>query len=345
MSGVATSKSQRGLSLIELLVSIVIALIVISGVINVVLTSRSTFETEQEASFIQENARFALEILSRDIRMAGSAGCTANNAAWYANIVTDDGTGLFSLDGIDGFEGTANVAGFPTALADADVGSDAIILRYADPEAASPIGSHNVASSTFGLLGDHEIEAGDRVVVVDASCRHFGYFVASAATATQVRHEASAANCTNELYSVADVDCPSVSGVSQPYSPGSVLMPYRVTGYFIDDSNVLPGSPALKRRVYTSAGQRSEELAQGVESLEILYGVDETGTPDGEVDVYLDADDVADWERVLSVQFTLVLRSQFELFEQNQAITLNGTNYNDRFLRQISSSTVRIRNR
>ena len=47
---------QAGFSLIELMVAILISSIILAGVVQVVLSSKTTFINQEEMSFIQENA-------------------------------------------------------------------------------------------------------------------------------------------------------------------------------------------------------------------------------------------------------------------------------------------------
>lgn len=352
MNSIKTSKKinkQRGVSLVELLVSIVIATIVLSGVISVVVTSRQSFVSEQEASFMQENARFAIELLTRDIRMAGSKDCAPDLGAWGVTAV-EDGNGLFGTVGVEGFEGTADLNDFPEALEDdADVGSDAVILRYADPSRSIAISGHTAgATNEFSLLAASDFVVGDKLFIVDASCRHFAYFEATAVDNDKIEQSNTGNNCQSEL-NVRDTELKcgeAAPGQGRVYQPGSMILPYEVAGYFIADSNVLAGIPALKRKVFTPDGQRVEEIAQGIESMEILYGVDESvvaGEP-LEPEVFLNADEVADWATVAAVRVSLILRSQSEYFEDVVDVTLNGRQYDeDRFLRQLVSSTIQIR--
>jgi len=65
------SYSQHGLTLVEIMVAMVIGLIIIGSVIQVYLSSKSTFNLQSGISRMQENARFAMDILSMHISMAG----------------------------------------------------------------------------------------------------------------------------------------------------------------------------------------------------------------------------------------------------------------------------------
>jgi type IV pilus assembly protein PilW len=62
---------QLGMSLIELMISLVVGLFIIAGVAQVFLGGRAAYNLQQNIGDLQENGRFALYFLQRDIRMAG----------------------------------------------------------------------------------------------------------------------------------------------------------------------------------------------------------------------------------------------------------------------------------
>ncbi len=64
-----------GLSLIELMIALLISSILLIGVIQVFAASRTAYQLSQGIARNQENGRFAMDFLTRDIRMAGHAGC------------------------------------------------------------------------------------------------------------------------------------------------------------------------------------------------------------------------------------------------------------------------------
>ena len=65
------STRQKGLSIIELLVAMVIGLILLLGVSQVFLSSRQTYAANEAMGRLQENGRFALEFIARSARLAG----------------------------------------------------------------------------------------------------------------------------------------------------------------------------------------------------------------------------------------------------------------------------------
>jgi type IV pilus assembly protein PilW len=67
----AGNANQRGFSLVELMIAMVIGLVLMMGVVDVMVSSKETFQTNEDISRIQENGRYALAVLVRDVRMAG----------------------------------------------------------------------------------------------------------------------------------------------------------------------------------------------------------------------------------------------------------------------------------
>lgn len=67
--------AQRGFSLIELMVAMTLGLILVMGVAQLFLGSKRSFVLQQHMAVVQENARFVLTRVSRDLRQAGMFGC------------------------------------------------------------------------------------------------------------------------------------------------------------------------------------------------------------------------------------------------------------------------------
>lgn len=359
--------NQTGLSLIELMVSIVISSIVLGGVVGVVASSRGTYETEQESSFIQENGRFAIETIARDLRLAGSFGCADLDNARIANIAAVPDA-LFSAEAISGYEFSAvDTIAIPAPMSAQNVTSDIVIFRYADVDSAAMSVSHTPLNNSFTMVNAASFKAGEKLVVVDASCRYVSFFMPTSDTSTTVSYGLSAAasssssssssststststsssggpaNCSTNIFPQTSYsDCPADNSI-QRYSKGAEIMKYVTNAYFVSDSTVIPGMPSLKRLVSHGSGTRTEELAQGVESLEVRYGVDSTG--DGIPNMFVDADAVSDWATVVSADVALVLRSQSQL--AGLAVDAEDPDDStDGFLRQALSTVIKMRNR
>ncbi|PTB90532.1 hypothetical protein C9993_13880 [Marinobacter sp. Z-F4-2] len=91
-------------------------------------------------------------------------------------------------------------------------------------------------------------------------------------------------------------------------------------------------------------------MVSGVETLQILYGVDTAGT--NAADDYLPADQIANWNTVVSVRFSVMTRSQDEVLDEpnNRNFDMLGSqvaqaNNGDRRVRLVSVGTTAIRGR
>ena len=367
---------QRGLSLVELLVAMTIAMIILAGVTQTLLTNQKNQQWSDNVAYIQENARYAADLLSHDVRLAGYFGCAINNGATkYYNSVNPGGFSDF-LDtrGLQGWDGTQTI---PTDIAtSADLwGSvsgnpkpDAFIVRRADDGLDLGVASHNWHAAQFKLTNYNPMSPGDLAIVVGSTCTNVSLVQmsgpSSGGTNVEFVHNTgtgSPGNCTKIIKDSNDPAYPNGFSCSSPggapskcggncqYSPGATIMRYVVHAYYIgksvDDSTV----PALFRAQLqnnTSTGNVSavrDELVPGVEDMQVRYGVDEDG--DGNADRYATATSLAsaDWDKVVSARIELVMRSYDQLLPKKQRKYLGHT-YDDKYLRQQVNVTVRLRN-
>lgn len=72
------NRRSRGLTLVELLLALTLGLILVLGVSQVAISSRTTHASQQAAMLLQDDARFALGKMIQDIRQAGMFGCLAS---------------------------------------------------------------------------------------------------------------------------------------------------------------------------------------------------------------------------------------------------------------------------
>lgn len=64
-------QKQKGLTLVEIMIAMVIGLVIMGGVIKIYTSSKAAYNLQSGMSRMHENARFALDILSMHISMAG----------------------------------------------------------------------------------------------------------------------------------------------------------------------------------------------------------------------------------------------------------------------------------
>ncbi|WP_075186602.1 PilW family protein [Teredinibacter haidensis] len=356
-------KKQNGFSLIELLISLAIAGVILTGVVKIAFNAkRSSFDGEQ-LSFVQDNARFVLDQIKREVRMSGYTGCASVGSANVSNTIINNMSGFINLtESVQGFDGS--VSNHPAIYAaDVIANTDSFIVRFADASEEYIVRSHNTFSATFTLWSSEEAPTGSTMLVTDSSCREVGLFQVTGpgSDSTLLSHTADGTlNCTRVLRATStnsvscDMGCAvdSCNGNTEAdFNSGSIIMPFRVYAYYIGESAIIDDMPALKRQVLTASGgsavTETEEVATGVEDMQLLYGVDTDA--DGEANQYLTANLIVDWAAVVALRLTLVFRSDRDVYtsDQNVTIKLDGSDYqlsDDRLMRQVVTSTIKIRN-
>jgi type IV pilus assembly protein PilW len=63
--------SQSGISLIEIMIALLIGAFLLGGVLQIFIGGKQTYRMQESLSRLQENGRFALDFIGRDVRMAG----------------------------------------------------------------------------------------------------------------------------------------------------------------------------------------------------------------------------------------------------------------------------------
>jgi type IV pilus assembly protein PilW len=130
--------------------------------------------------------------------------------------------------------------------------------------------------------------------------------------------------------------------LSNSYGPGSGIYKMTAMVYYIGYG--ASGEPALFRRRLTGQNLVPEELLESVYDMEILYGLNTDA--DNVANRYVTADNVANWEDVLTASVTLFTRSLDDGLTQDPVTyTFNGANVTDNRLLRDFSFTTTIRNR
>lgn len=92
-------RSQKGVSLIELMIAITLSIFIAAALIALFINSKQSYRVNENMSRLQENARFAVTFLSRDLRMADYHACVPAGRNATAVTGTND-AGLNNSDTI-----------------------------------------------------------------------------------------------------------------------------------------------------------------------------------------------------------------------------------------------------
>ena len=359
-------RKQRGMTLVEMMIAVVLSVFLIGGIIQIFVGNRVTFAFNDGVSRIQENARFSLEHIAFTARMAGYSGCLANinvfNNLAVQNPVRDD-----IANGIQGYDANGTGNGDAFAAADTDPapsanagdwtpslpgeltnqvipGSDVLIVRGATGAVHSLVTPFASSSQLF-IAGPHDFINGEILVVND--CQKASLF--------QLTGSAPVAGGFNLVHASGGGFSPANAASNWPpeqdYGLGAEVSRHQAYAFYVGQG--ANGRPSLFQLRLQSTGAASsgflpEELVEGIDSMQIRYGEDVDN--DGDVDNWTPAGGVVDWTRVLSIEVTILARSADEYGTEVDTVVYNvgGMQFDpvdDRRLRQVFSTTVGVRNR
>jgi len=351
-------QKQTGLTLIELMIAMVLGLLLMAGVIQVFISNNHTSRVTESHSRLQDNARFALEILSKDVRAAGYSGCRAIENMNVVSIgdvpMPASMTAATIIGGSDA--STATSSWTPTisgSLGTVVSGTDVITLQHGTGCGANLIGNVGSSNANIQVFSPNtcNLAAGDAVMISDCEDAHiFRATSVSNGTGKQtIAHSnGNGANhfCTSypPLPHLGQCD----SGTAKLYGYDAEIFKFSAVTYFIRLGE--SGAPALwKFDLTTAAGADNPvELVEGIENMQIVYGADDND--DDVVDRYVNAgiiDSGSDWDKVVSARISLLMQTlERNLTTGDQNVTYNGgTVTGEGRIRRVFTTTIGIRNR
>jgi len=344
---------QNGLTIVEIMVSLLLGLLLLAGTIQIFLATRQSYLTTEASARLQENGRFAMNFLSGDTRMAGFFGCGSTSgvnfyngvdfAKWKASTgATSTPSAIFStFDGTGGINGYDNVntiaAGSEldnlglsvgTGTGQVVAGTDVLLMRSGKSCPGGDVvctGSNCIPDTANIKIKDATacgLEKNDIVLVTD--CKNADLFSItnnpqSAGGSKDTLAHGSSLNLTSKL--------------SSSYGPDAMIFGYNMSLFYV----------ALYRKRFSGTGHvlQTQELVEGIQDMQILYGVDTTGanaSGDYAPDYYVPASSIsaADMEKVVAV------RIQLTAYTINTLVDVHSP---DRRLHRTFVTTITLRNR
>ena len=322
----ACRRSQCGFSLIELMISLVISLFMLAVVAQLFITNKAVYTQNNSLARLQENGRFAMEFLVRDLRQADFWGCSGGSTL-NDRLNNSTAAGIDLTTTVQGQNATGPA--IPVGI----VASDQITISGAFGTSAQLQANMPTVEAPIQVIGGTNFNNGDIAIISD--CEEADLFKITDATTPGVLVHAAGGgvddNADNRLSKVYD-------SAAHVYQGGTVV-------YSIND----PGGgaePQLQRN--------GQVMVEGVENMQLLFGEDLDGTlsapPNSQLtaDVYIPADQVGDWDNVISVMVNLLVRSREQINEAPIPVNFNGVtvgNPGDTRSRRVFSTTVALRNR
>lgn len=305
------ARPQRGLTLIEFMISIVLGMILVAA-IAVLIANQSTSRADVDrGGRLIENGRYAMNVITEDLQMAGyygessSAPTTTTITAFPNPCTTTVTSGNAASPGIQessslhiqGYDDSTYTAATLSCVTNWKIGTDILVVRHADPDTSAVLTGGN---TDLNKLTDGQVYLQTGLTTSTANVFTYKMYAGS-----------SASNSTNFTL---------VNRSNALQAPRKWL----VRIYYVASCDVCSGGsadtiPTLKRVELTYAsGSPSVSsvatIAEGIENMQVDYGVDADGdgAPDGS-DVTAAAGTLgttpANWQNVMSAKVYLLVRA------------------------------------
>ena len=295
-------RHQRGMTLVEWMVSMTIGLILLAGLTTLIAQQSSTQAELEKSSRQIENGRYAMQLLNEDIQMAGYYGEFSNVAGLAPPGVLPDPC-LKTIVGIEtamafqvqGYDSLATTSSLLTCINPNDhvPGTDILVVRRVSSFESDVLTPAAAASAAGGQI---YLQSG-----LTSSGLEFAKKMATGATTSEftlLKKDrttlASLRKFLVHIYFVSPCSVPSGSNCSNAADGGKPI-------------------PTLKMLELSAAGNVTTmittALVEGIENMQIDYGIDTTGdgSPDGQFVATTAV--IADWANVVALRVHLLARS------------------------------------
>lgn len=371
-----------GFSLIELLIALVLGLMLTIGMISVFSGNQRSSQVNAAIANMQENARFAVDMIARDVRMAGFQGC-APIAGGSVNVIARDvpisdlSQGLRST-AIWASEVESTTVWDPTPPFGASFqvpstypavpGTHVLAMQFGDENTLlldQPVGGTSTpnASGPIFVVGDADavsnLQVGDLAIISD--CLEGDMFeVTSLSTTGNVTTIGHAAGGTTNLQG----NLGTIYGASPALRQQSMVMRFNSRVYYVGDT----GRVDRDGNAITALYQQNMPFDGTVEPFEIMQGVEQliisfaVADNDGRRQYVNAGDATVDPTQVTSVRLGLLMASDEEIAEDdddtvyvlagtevqpasNTSSSSGGpTHAGDKRMRLAFNTTIKIRN-
>ncbi len=296
---------QRGLSLIELMISITIGLLILVTLSTLFINQSKTRAELEKSNRMIDNGRYAIELLSDNLRLAG----------FYDSYVPTSGIPAALYDPCD-----------KTALTNSTENLD--IMRVAVQGYNASTTSTPVFSALCAAVPNVALNPGSDILVVRRASTVSLPQPSTAVSGTIYLQVSSCpSDAINYVIATAPAAFPLYLKTCATTATLAPLRPFLVQAYFVSPYDIAgDGIPTLKRVEFDPAGSGNfvvTPLVEGIEYMQIDYGVDDTS--DGEADRYVDCSlcSITDWSNVVSVKINLVARNQDPTWGYSDSKTYN----------------------
>jgi prepilin-type N-terminal cleavage/methylation domain-containing protein len=336
---------QRGFTLIELMISVLLASILIIAAFHIQTTFQSTLNRQEEVTRMQQTMKVTRSLLTRHIRGAGG-GISAN--VWSA-CGGEHAIGPFMLHNSNDLGSTDLAEG------DTDTDPDWFEVMGADQNASGVLSQNqSILDTNKSIYTPTKFQPGDLGLIQNehGAC----LLMISAVQANFVTHDTSGhggaklAGCYNGNLGM----CQRELQTNQlPQGSRLLNLSSKSAAFRVDTTN--PTRPLLMMAPGVAGGDPTQyewqPIAEGVEDMQLAAHVDTDDPPDAMGDIWVNSRDLRSNElhKVRAVRLSLVFRSTHRIPRWNAGLRpaledRPESSPADGYIRRVVQTIVKVRN-
>lgn len=301
-----------GFTLIEMMIALLLGAIVIGGVVSVFLATQQTYRTNQALGDVQDGARIAFDLMSRDIREAGLTGCYSNSGS-VANVLNNspnNGGTVWWANWNNVIHGYSSGDPGPALTTVTQTPNTESIELLGASDTSVSVATHTPSTSTFTLnepASALTLAQGDVIIVCDPN--HAVITQISNAPAGNPLSFKTATGGKTPGNCSAGLAFPTVctaAGTSYTYAANSPVAKLSAANWFIGNStNSTVGTSLYRADLENNGGTPTmtpQEMVPNVTAMTFRYHQAPNLT-------FGTASSINNWAAVDSVQVTLTVQS------------------------------------
>ena len=328
MRVIRQSSRQLGFTLTEVLVGLALSSLLMLGVVQLFVANSRSYSLLTGQSFMQESGRFAISVLARSGRMAGFKGCYSKNEEVYKTFLAAPPYEFNLTNNMIGYEGglSAWQPNIHNVLPKTVGGIDSNIYAAGTIGPGNGIDTDKILRGTdivtFNYIDSkkHRLAVGmvssDELIELDDTAYDFGVdymaYIHDCEKGTIFRVTGFDADLKIEHDGGADAD-----GYTNAHTRLAEFNTYETNAYvsaiisdtyYIRESNGENKSGNKPMSLWRKRGvNKPVEIVQGIEDLQITYGVDTDN--DDIPNRYLDANAVTNFSNVRTLRISVTAHS------------------------------------
>lgn len=298
-------RHQRGVSLVEVMVAMVIGLFLVAVMSSIYLGAKNTFAAQETVSRLHEGARYAVDAMSKDLRMSGFRSCVGskNSVAMVRNNLnspTNTSNNFTQSISISRYSG----GGWSPIL-------DSSVSALSPSTASDVVTVYRPVSNSWSLIADLDDKTSPLTISATSSILQNDILLVGDCTAATVFQATNATpGVSGSIEHVAGAGSPgnATNNLGQYYLQDANVYRMQAATYYIAPSVLVSGSSALWVRKFPAYdGPATMELVPGAERLAVTLGVDSNG--DFVPDQFIAPNAVTASHVVMSARIELLLAS------------------------------------